>query len=87
MRNGGTTVMVWSRYPKGVGAGEYEKLISSNPGARKLDWRSMVRDAEVYARGEIRHPDHKTIHLWCWHRVFMYRERFAKHARAIAFLD
>jgi hypothetical protein len=47
----------------------------------------MVRDAEVYARGEIRHRDHKAIDLWCWHRVYMNRERFAKHAPQIAFLD
>lgn len=87
MRKGGESVMVCSRYPTGVGAGEYQKLISTNPDARQFGWRRMVRDAEVYARGEVRHRDHKTITLWCWHRVFMNRERFAKHAPQIAFLD
>lgn len=52
-----------------------------------MSWRRMVRDAQVYARGDVRHRDHKTIHLDGWHRVYMNRERFAKHARQIAFLD
>jgi hypothetical protein len=42
-------------------------------------------DAEVYARGEVRHRDHKTIDLVGWHRVYMNRERFARHAQQIAF--
>lgn len=87
MRKGGEAVMVCSRYSTGIGIGEYQKLISRNPDARQFGWRRMVRDAEVYACGEIRHRDHKTIDLSCWHRVFMNRERFAKHAPQIAFLD
>jgi hypothetical protein len=87
MRKGGEVVMVCSRYSTGIGIGEYQKLISRNPDARQLGWRRMVRDAEVYVRGEVRHRDHKTIDLGCWHRVFMNRERFAKHAPQIAFLD
>jgi hypothetical protein len=86
-RKGGEAVMVCNRYPTGVAIGEYQELISHNPAAQQFGWRRMVRDAEVYARGEVRHPDHKTIDLWCWHRVFMNRERFAKHAPQIAFLD
>src|SRR5437879_1466662 len=46
-----------------------------------------VRDAEVYARGPVRHPDHKTIRRDGWRRVYMNRERFAPHAVQIAFLD
>lgn len=87
MRKGGEAVMVCDRYPTGIGIGEYQELISRNPDARQFGWRRMVRDAEVYARGGIRHRDHKTIDLRCWHRVFMNRERFAKHAPQIAFLD
>lgn len=87
MRKGGEGVMVCNRYPTGISLGEYQTLISSDSNARGYGWRRMVRDAEVYARGEIRHKDHKTIDLWCWHRVYMNRERFAKHAPQIAFLD
>jgi hypothetical protein len=48
---------------------------------------STTRDAEVYARGELRHRDRKTIDLDGWHCVYMNRERFARHATQIAFLD
>jgi hypothetical protein len=49
--------------------------------------RRVTLDAEVYARGEVRHRNHKTIDLDDWHRVYMNRERFAQHAPQIAFLD
>lgn len=87
MRRGGEVVMVSREYPAGVGLFEYKKLTEANVKARSLMWRRMVRDAEVYARGEIRHKDHKTVDLYGWHRVYMNRERFAKHAPQIAFLD
>jgi hypothetical protein len=87
VRKGGEAVMVCNRYPTGISLGEYQMLLSTDSNARNLGWRRMVRDAEVYARGEVRHKDHKTIDLWCWHRVYMNRERFAKNAPQIAFLD
>ncbi len=87
MRRGGETVMVSSDYPEGISDEKYERLISAFPKVRHQPWRRMTRDADVYARGDVRHRDHKTIHLYDWHRVFMNRERFAKHATQIAFLD
>lgn len=87
MRRGGAAVMVSSAYPTGISPERYERLISSDPQARGMAWRRMTRDADVYARGEVRHRDHKTIHLDGWHRVYMNRERFARHAPQIAFLD
>lgn len=87
MRRGGATVMVSSEYPTGINPARYERLISTDPKARSMAWRSMTRDADVYARGEVRHRDHKTIDLDGWHRVYMNRERFARHAPQIAFLD
>jgi hypothetical protein len=87
MRRGGVTVMVSRQYPTGVGLAEYHRLIATNPDASGYLWRSMTRDAAVYARGEVRHKDHKTIDLCGWHRVYMNRERFARHAPQIAFLD
>jgi hypothetical protein len=87
MRRGGVTVMVCRQYPTGVSYAEYERLIATNHRATSFAWRRMTRDAEVYARGEVRHRDHKTIDLIGWHRVYMNRERFARHAPQIAFLD
>lgn len=87
MRRGGVTVMVCRQYPTGVSLAEYDRLIATNQNATGFAWRRMTRDAEVYARGEVRHKDHKTIDLCGWHRVYMNRERFARHAPQIAFLD
>jgi hypothetical protein len=87
MRHSGVTVMVSSAYPNGITESEYHRLIDTNPQSRRISWRRMVRDAQVYVRGDVRHRDHKTIHLDGWHRVYMNRERFAKHATQIAFLD
>lgn len=87
MRHFGVTVMVSSAYPAGITEPEYNRLIDTNPKARHMSWRRMVRDAQVFARGDVRHRDHKTIHLYDWHGVYMNRERFAKHAKQIAFLD
>ncbi|MGA9673426.1 MAG: hypothetical protein WBQ94_29820 [Terracidiphilus sp.] len=87
MRRGGETVMVCRQYPTGIDLAEYQRLIASNRDAVGYGWRRMTRDAEVYARGEVRHKDHKTIDLCGWHRVYMNRERFARHAPQIAFLD
>jgi hypothetical protein len=87
MRRGGLAVMVCPSYPTGLTDGAYRRLLETDPEASRLPWRRMVRDAQVYARGPVRHPDHKTIHLDGWHRVHMNRERFARHAAQIAFLD
>lgn len=87
MRRGGVTVMVSRQYPLGIEVAAYEQLIMTDNNAAGFSWRSMTRDAEVYVRGEVRHRDHKTIDLDGWHRVYMNRERFARHAPQIAFLD
>ena len=87
MRSEGIPVMVSREYPNGVTLATYERLMRTNPAAARMAWSRMVRDAHVFVRGRVRHPDHKTIHLDGWHRVYMNRERFAAHAAQIAFLD
>ena len=87
MRRGGVKVMVSQKHPAGIELAAYQRLILTDESAASLRWRAMTRDAEVYARGEVRHRDHKTIDLDGWHRVYMNRERFARHAPQIAFLD
>jgi hypothetical protein len=47
----------------------------------------MRRDAFVYVRGRIRHPDHRTVVLHGWHRVVMNTESQSKAMRNVAFLD
>ena len=86
-RRSGTAVMVSRRAPAGITLAEYERLVASDPTARNLRWERRVRDAEVFARGAVRHSDHKTVYLDGWHRVYMNRERYALNALQIAFLD
>jgi hypothetical protein len=80
----GETVMVCSRYPQGLTESQYKALIARDKPARFLNWRQMVRNAGVFVRGTIRHPDHATIVLEDWHRVLMNTEA---RTEAVAFLD
>lgn len=47
----------------------------------------MVRDAAVYVRGRVRYADHKTVVLWCWHRVPMNTEDRAAAMRHVVSLE
>lgn len=86
-RRGGEMVFVSRQHPTGISLGQYQQLLATNPKAAGWAWRRMTRDAEVFARGDVRHRDHKTVTLDGWHRVYMNRERLARHAPQIAFLD
>jgi hypothetical protein len=86
-RRGGETVFVCRQHPTGISMPEYHRLLAANKAAAQWGWRRMTRDALVFARGEVRHPDHKTVTLDGWHRVYLNRERFARHAPRVAFLD
>lgn len=86
-RTGGETVHVSSKYPNGLSDGEYRKLLERDPKAKRLNWRVMTRNAGVYVRGHISHPDHATIQLFGWHRVIMNTEHQAAAARNVVFLD
>jgi hypothetical protein len=84
-RTGGQQVYVSSRYPNGLSAEQYMKLPREQ--RRKHAWRVMVRDAEVYAKGAIRHADHQTVMLPFWHLVQVNTEGRSAAMRHVAFLD
>jgi len=84
-RRGGETVFVNPVHPSGISQAEFEALSPSQQ--RSSDWREMVRDPELYAKGAVRHPDHNTIVLRFWHRVLMNTEHQARAMRHVAFLD
>ena len=86
-RRGGVTVYVNRRHPAGLLVKDYKALLEREPGAVNWGWRVMTRDAEVYARGRVRHLDHRTVHLRGWHRVLMNTENEAPAMRHVAFLD
>lgn len=86
-RSKGESVMVCTRYPSGVSMTRYRDIVKQNPKASRWNWRAMQINAAVYARGTVRHPDHKTIRLDGWHRVFMNTENEAPGMRHVVFLD
>jgi hypothetical protein len=86
-RVGGEKVFVCRRHPNGVGDATYQKMLKTNPEATTWGWRYMVRNPTVYVRGRVRHPDHNTIVLHSWHRVFMNTEGQSRAMRNVAFLD
>lgn len=83
-RSGGDTVYVSARYPTGLTAEEYKKLLASE---RNQGFNVMKRGAAVYVRGKMSHPDHATVALNGWHEVLMNTENRSKALRFLAFLD
>lgn len=71
VRFGGTTVML----AKGreYSMEEWAAMRATNP-HEAIFGRQMTKDPETYARGPVRHPDHATVLLGGWHRVFPNRE-------------
>jgi hypothetical protein len=86
-RTGGEPVYVCARYPNGVTATTYQRMLTNNPKIKGWGWQAMRRNAGVYVRGRIRHADHETIVLHGWHRVLMNTENRAKAMKNVAFLD
>src|SRR5262245_12465333 len=82
-RRGGTVVYVRHDYPNGFTEREYRRLSKE----RQRGAQRMVRDAEVYARGAVRHGDHRTVKLQGWHKVVMNTEHLSAAMRHVAFLD
>ncbi len=86
-RSGGEVVYVCRKFPNGVSSERYKQLLSSRDGASRWDWRAMTRNALVFVRGRVRHPDHATITLHDWHRVVMNTEGQSRAMRHVTFLD
>jgi len=87
IRQNGETVYTCYKYPDGLSQKKYEEVIAKDPSAAKLPWRTMVRNAQVYCRGKVSHPDHATIELPFWHRVIPNTESDAPWMRSMTFLD
>ncbi len=86
-RSGGDTVWTCFQYPNGVTEKEYQRLIKGNDRLAKANWRMMRRNPAAYVRGKISHPDHATIVLAGWHRIYMNEENRARGMSGVAFLD
>lgn len=86
-RTGGELVHVCSRHPNGLIETAYRALLARKPSAKSWGWTPMRRNAGVFARGTVRHPDHATITLPCWHQVLMNTETQSRTMANVAFLD
>jgi len=90
-REGGETVYVSSRYPQGVDGIEFtrlQKLDRQKPASERIwDWRVMKREALVFGKGKVSHPDHRTIVLHGWCRVLLNEERHSTAMGKVVFLD
>lgn len=88
---GGEAVYVHYKYaPNGVSEDEMSRIqhrLQSEGVRGRVNFQVRTRDATVYARGYVRHPDHKTIYLSGWHRVYMNTEAQSKAAKFSVFLD
>lgn len=92
VRLNGETVYVNRVHPNGISVQKWKEITTDpkcpdNLSAKYGGWRQMIRDAEVYVRGNVKHSDHKTICLDGWHRVVMNTENKAAAMRHVAFLD
>jgi hypothetical protein len=81
----GELVWVCDAHPNGLTDHEVRRFTREQWSRHR--WRRMVRNARVYVKGNIRHPDHKTVWLGGWHEVVMNRETEAQAMQDVAFLD
>jgi len=90
-RRGGTTVWVSAYSPEarnGLTQRQYDSIRKRDPESGRYNWRTMVRDPEVFVKGHITHVEHKTLDLGdVWHKVVLNTENQARAARNVAFLD
>jgi len=63
---------------------EYQKRKKQKPNFARYDFTTMIRNPDVFVRGYVRHPDHATIKLDGWHRVFINAEMTTS---SVSFLD
>ena len=72
-RIGGRTVYVNDIHaPNGVSAKQRDDIIKRI--GRRVEFKVRAIGATAFAKGTIRHKDHQTITLRCWHEVHMNRE-------------
>ena len=87
LRTGGQKVYQASQHPHPLTCEQRAKLMKRNPKARGWNWEERQLNARVYAKGSVRHTDHRTIVLHEWHEVLMNTENQSRTMRNVAFLD
>ena len=87
LRTGGQKVYQAYQHPHPLTSEQRAKLIRRNPKARGWNWEERQINARVYAKGSVRHNDHRTIVLHEWHEVLMNTENQSRTMRNVAFID
>ncbi len=85
-RVGGEAVYVNYRHPNGLTELEYRRAVSVG-GESPASFRQARRDAVVYVKGRISHPDHKTVLLGGWHHVVVNTEIGSSWRTEMRFVD
>jgi hypothetical protein len=85
-RSGGETVYVSREFPSGLDAAAHAAHVLKHPNDRGK-FRIMLRNATLFVKGRISHPDHATILLNEWHEVAMNTENLAAARKNVVFLD
>ena len=84
----GAGEMVWHHprhAPSGATDAQFRALTEAVRTASGWSRRVRVaREGSILVRGAIRHPDHATLHLTTWHRVFINNEQ---RPASLGFLD
>ena len=84
---GDSIIYVCDEFPTGVTQERYARLQRQNPASRGWNWQVRRRNPQLYVKGRVSHPDHKTIELREWHRVLMNTENQSAAMSNVAFLD
>lgn len=84
-RRGGESVYVSGAALEGLTEFQYGRLSESE--RSRWNWTLMRRNPTVLVRGKVRHPDHKTVFLDGWHRVYSNTEDQSYAMRNVVFLD
>lgn len=87
VRQGGQLVYVNHQFPLGLTETQCKEALSRRPELRHQRWVAQRRNPNVFVRGRVRHPDHKTIVLDGWHQVMMNTENESIAMRHVAFID
>jgi hypothetical protein len=72
----------YERFGQFISVRQYELL----PADKRLQYRQTRRNPTLYARGKVRHAEHKTIYLKGWHQVVPNTEAGARDIRGRAVL-
>ncbi len=87
IRTGGQLLYVCPNRSNGLSSSAYRKLLQRKPKAKDWGWRAQRVNPQVFAKGEVRHSDHKTIVLHEWHEVLMNTEHESRTMYNVAFID